>query len=63
MAKPKYLYEIDEKTVAHADRADCLTIQQGDLLDGDSPDKCIFLDNESLVKLRDAINEFLSVSV
>jgi hypothetical protein len=61
MSRPKYLYKIDDKTVAYSGSGNVLTIQQGDLISDSSPDKCIFLDRANLVRLRDAIDEFLNV--
>jgi hypothetical protein len=58
MARPKYIYELDDKLHVHGDD-DCLTFQQGPLI-GSGPDKCIFMGRENLVKLRAVIDEYLA---
>jgi len=61
MRKPKYLYEIEpQETLAHAMGAGCITVQQKDLLDGDAPDRLIYLSRADAAKLRDALGQWLS---
>ena len=60
MDSPRFFKAIDDDTVVHARTDKCLTIQQGNLIGVNQPDSHIFLERESLERLRDAINEYLT---